>query len=57
MRFYTGMGEHLKIITRVSPCLPTCPSIPAAREPISVAISADLLRKRRVTMEDVMLAL
>jgi hypothetical protein len=31
----------------------TCPSSRAAREPISVAMSFDLLRKRRVMMEDV----
>jgi hypothetical protein len=31
----------------------TCPSSPAARESISVAIPIDLLRKRRVMFRDV----
>jgi hypothetical protein len=35
------------------PILTTCPSSPAAREPISVAILLNLLRKRRELMEDV----
>jgi hypothetical protein len=38
---------------RPIPNLITCPSCPAAREPISVAILFDLLRKKRVMMEDV----
>jgi hypothetical protein len=33
--------------------LATCPSSPAAREPIFVVISIDLLRKRRVMTKDV----
>jgi hypothetical protein len=54
------MGVHLKKVRRVpndfgNPLHPianltTCPSSPAAREPISVVISYDLLRKRRVMM-------
>jgi hypothetical protein len=38
---------------RPIPNLITSPISPAAREPISVAIPFDLVRKRRVTMEDV----
>jgi hypothetical protein len=61
---YIGMGVHLNIQLRVFlhvfrdplrliPILTTCTIIPAAREPISVAISFDLPRKRRVMTEDV----
>jgi hypothetical protein len=52
-RFYNGMGVHLKKNLRPIPDLTACPSIPAVREPIFVAILLNLLRKRRVTMEDV----
>jgi hypothetical protein len=55
------MGVHLKIIARIfpfylhplrpSPNLTTCPSSPAAREPISVAISFDLLRLKEAMMQ------
>jgi hypothetical protein len=34
-----------------TPNLATCPSSPAAKEPIYVAISFDLLKKRRVIIE------
>jgi hypothetical protein len=53
---------HLLIFARISPLfrnllrpIPnlTCLSSPAAREPISVAIVLNLLRKRRVMMADV----
>jgi hypothetical protein len=49
------MGAHLKKINllRPIPNLTTCPSSPAARELISVVLLFDLLRKRRVMMEDV----
>jgi hypothetical protein len=33
--------------------LSTCPSSPGAREPVSVGILSNLLRKRRVIMKDV----
>ncbi|SAM06726.1 hypothetical protein [Absidia glauca] len=36
---------------RPIPTLTTCPSSPAAREPISVAISFDLLRKGKVMVQ------
>jgi hypothetical protein len=63
MRFYNGRGAHQKKKKRGEgvvfhnslrpiPNLTTCSSSPAARELISVAISFDLLRKRRV-MENV----
>jgi hypothetical protein len=38
---------------RPIPELTICPSSPAAREPLSFAISVDLLRKRRVMMDNV----
>jgi hypothetical protein len=55
------MVAHLKRIARISfvmplvpiPNLTTCPSSPAIRESIFVAISFDLLRKRRAKMDDV----
>jgi hypothetical protein len=43
-------GVHLKKMARVQ-FLFTCPSIPGAREPISVAILIGLLGKRGVIME------
>jgi hypothetical protein len=35
---------------------PSCPAIPAAREPIFVAILVNLVGERRVTMKDVNVA-
>jgi hypothetical protein len=57
-RFYNGMGAHLKKEMRgfphvfrkplrPIPNLTTCPSSPAAEEPISVAILSNLPRKKK----------
>jgi hypothetical protein len=62
-KFYNGIGVNLKKLRgfphvfrnplRPIPYLATCLSSPAAREPVSVVISVDLPRKRKVMMEDV----
>jgi hypothetical protein len=45
-----GISNVFRNPLRPIPNLTTCPSRPGARDPMSVAISFDLLRKRRVMM-------
>jgi hypothetical protein len=48
-----GFHQVFRNAWRPNPNLTTCPSSPAAREPIFVAILLNLQRKRRVVMDDV----